>query len=63
MDPPRWDDRILDRRGSDVSRWDSMVSSGAWDDLAEQYEEAGGEDADDHTLAEILRRKMTEVEG
>ena len=44
-------------------RVDTIVSAGAWDDLKTQYDEAGGEDADDHTLAEILRRKMIEVEG
>jgi hypothetical protein len=43
--------------------WDKAVSAGAWDDLVEKYKEAGGEDADDHTLAEMLRLKMIEVEG
>ena len=46
-----------------MSRWDTLVSSGAWEDLRREYREAGGEDADDHTLAEILRLKMIEVEG
>lgn len=46
-----------------MPRWDTLVSKEAWDDLAAQYREAGGEDADDHALAEILRRKMIEVEG
>lgn len=46
-----------------MSRWDTLISSGAWEDLAKQYKEAGGENADDNTLAEILRRKMIEVEG
>jgi hypothetical protein len=45
------------------SRWDSLVSKEAWDDLARQYVDAGGEEADDHTLAELLRQKMSEVEG
>ena len=40
--------------------WDKAVSAGAWEDLVEK---AGGEDADDHTLAEMLRLKMIEVEG
>lgn len=44
-------------------RYDNIVSAGAWSDLHDQYVEAGGEDADDHTLAEMLRRKMIEVEG
>jgi hypothetical protein len=43
--------------------WETLVSKEAWDDLVEQYREAGGEDADDHTLAEILRKKMIQVEG
>jgi len=46
-----------------MGRYDSIVSAGAWDDLVEQYNEAGGEKADDYDLAEILRRKMFEVEG
>lgn len=46
-----------------MTRIDSMISAEAWDDIHDRYEEAGGEDADDHTLAEILRRKMIEVEG
>lgn len=46
-----------------MSRFDSIVSAGAWEDLRDQYEEAGGEDASDHQLAEILRQKMIEVEG
>lgn len=44
-------------------RYDNLVSAGAWEDLTRQYRDAGGEEADDFTLAEILRRKMTEVEG
>lgn len=46
-----------------ASRLDNLISAEAWNDLAEQYDKAGGEDADDHELAEILRRKMIEVEG
>jgi hypothetical protein len=46
-----------------MSRWDSIISSAAWDDIVAQYRETGGEDADDHALAEILRLKMIEVEG
>lgn len=46
-----------------MSRWDSMVSAGAWDDLRDQYAELGGEEATDFELAELLRRKMGEVEG
>lgn len=44
-------------------RWEGIVMQQAWEDLADQYEEAGGSEADDHTLAEILRLKMIEVEG
>jgi len=44
-------------------RVDTIVSAGAWDSLAEQYRAAGGESADDHTLAEMLRVRMIEVEG
>jgi hypothetical protein len=46
-----------------VNRWDSAVSAGAWNDLLARYREAGGEDADDHELAELLRLKVQEVEG
>jgi hypothetical protein len=46
-----------------MSRYDSMVSAEAWDRLHDEYVRAGGEDADDHTLAEILRQQMIEVEG
>lgn len=46
-----------------MGRVDRIVSASAWDDLVEQYVEVGGEEADDHELAEILRRKMLEVEG
>lgn len=40
-----------------------MVSKAAWDDLKEQYEDAVDDDASDKQLADILRRKMKEVEG
>lgn len=43
--------------------WDTLVSAEAWQDLHHEYDKAGREDADDHTLAEILRKKMQEVEG
>lgn len=46
-----------------MSRWDSMVSSGAWDRLVSDYRDAGGESADDFTLAELLRNHVREVEG
>lgn len=46
-----------------MSRYDSMVSAEAWDTLTEEYAAAGGEAADDHTLAELLRQRMIEVEG
>lgn len=43
--------------------WDTMVSKEAWNSLVEEYREAGGEDADDYTLAEMLRQKIQAVEG
>jgi hypothetical protein len=46
-----------------VSRWDSAVSAGAWSDLVARYREAGGEEASDFELAELLRQKVAEVEG
>lgn len=46
-----------------ASRADTRVSAEAWDDLRDQYQQAGGEEAEDYELAEILRRKMIEVEG
>jgi hypothetical protein len=46
-----------------VTRWDSAVSAGAWNDLVKRYREAGGAEASDFELAEILRQKMEEVEG
>lgn len=47
-----------------MTRWDTAVSSGAWQDLVRQYREAvnDGRD-DDFTLAELLRNKIWEVEG
>ena len=45
------------------SRWDSLISARAWVELVALYRDAGGEDADDHTLAEILRQRVLEVEG
>ena len=46
-----------------MTRWDAAVSSAAWNDLVKQYRELGGEEASDFELAELLRQKMTEVEG
>jgi hypothetical protein len=46
-----------------MTRWDSAVSAGAWNDLVKQYKEVGGEEADDFDLAELLRQKVREVEG
>lgn len=46
-----------------MSRWDTAVSSGAWDDLVARYRELGGEEASDFDLAELLRQKIAEVEG
>lgn len=46
-----------------MGRVDTLVPSEAWDDLHQQYVEAGGETASDFRLAEILRQKMIEVEG
>lgn len=43
--------------------WNTALSAEAWEDLHFQYKEAGGEEASDHDLAEILRKKMEEVEG
>lgn len=43
--------------------WNTAVSAEAWNDLHDEYVDAGGEAADDHTLAETLRTKMIEVEG
>lgn len=42
---------------------DRMVSAGAWHELVERYKSAGGADASDEALAEILRQQMIEVEG
>lgn len=46
-----------------MSRQDTRISAEAWDDLRDEYIEAGGEDASDQQLAQMLRQKMTEVEG
>lgn len=46
-----------------MTRWDSAVSAEAWNDLVKRYREAGGEEAGDFELAEILRVKVAEVEG
>lgn len=46
-----------------VTRMDNLISAEAWNDLKTSYDAAGGEEADDHTLAELLRLKMIEVEG
>lgn len=47
-----------------MSRYDTLVSSGAWEDLVEQYRALVMEgDASDFTLAELLRNKIYEVEG
>jgi hypothetical protein len=35
----------------------------AWNDLVKRYREVGGEEASDFELAELLRQKITEVEG
>jgi hypothetical protein len=44
-------------------KWDHLTSAEAWDGLVIAYEDFGGDDADDHTLAELLRRAISEVEG
>lgn len=44
-------------------QWDRHVSAGAWDDLVRAYREAGGEDARDSVLANLLRETVQEVEG
>jgi len=46
-----------------VTRWDSAVSAEAWNDLVKRYREAGGDEASDFDLAEILRQKVAETEG
>jgi hypothetical protein len=46
-----------------VSRWDSAVSVEAWNDLVKLYQDAGGAEASDFDLAELLRQKIAEVEG
>lgn len=46
-----------------MTRWDTAVSAGAWEDLVRKYRELGGADAGDFELAELLRNKILEVEG
>lgn len=46
-----------------MSRHDNTISEQAWEELRREYESVGRGDADDHDLAEILRRMMQEVEG
>lgn len=46
-----------------MTRWDSAISAQAWDRLMQRYQDLGGEDADDHDLAELLRQMVFEVEG
>jgi hypothetical protein len=46
-----------------VSRWDTTISAAAWNDLVARYRDVGGEKASDFELAELLRQKVTEVEG
>jgi hypothetical protein len=46
-----------------MATWNTTVSAQAWNDLHDEYVQAGGESATDHDLAEILRTKMIEVEG
>lgn len=46
-----------------MTRWDSAVSAEAWNDLVKRYREAGGDEASDFDLAEILRQKVAETEG
>ncbi len=46
-----------------MTRWDSAVSAEAWNDLVKRYREAGGSEASDFDLAEIVRQKVEEVEG
>lgn len=43
--------------------WNTAVSAEAWDDLHDEYVDAGGEEAPDRTLANLLRQAMNEVEG
>lgn len=46
-----------------MNRFDSMVSRDAWESLVQEYDKAGGANASDNELAELLRNKMLEVEG
>jgi hypothetical protein len=50
-----------------VSRWDSAVSSAAWEELVATARTLGdaeeGHPAEDFELAELVRNKIYEVEG
>jgi hypothetical protein len=46
-----------------MTRWDTAVSAQAWTELVRRYQQAGGEEASDFELAEMLRQKIAEVEG
>lgn len=46
-----------------MTLWDAAVSAAAWRDLVARYREAGGAEASDFELAELLRQKVEEVEG
>ena len=46
-----------------MSRNDTIVSSQAWHDLCQAYQQAGGESATDIELANLLREHMFAVEG
>jgi hypothetical protein len=49
-----------------VSRWDSIVSASAWNELVRAYEEllnrSSGQPSD-YDVAELLRTAMQETEG
>ena len=46
-----------------MSRYDTIVSSGAGEDLVDSYRELVMEGAGDFELAELLGNKIYEVEG
>ena len=47
-----------------MSKYDSMVSSNAWDSLVESYTGLSDDEREDHfTVAELLRNAMFETEG
>lgn len=48
-----------------MTRWDTAVSAEAWNDLVKQYRELAraGAASEDFVVAELLRRKIEEVEG